>query len=61
MAREIRIPHHLIDKVDTITPHMEERFRDEGLNLHVHEVESIEDDWKRKERVLRIKNTKYFF
>ena len=61
MAREVKIPFHLIDKVDTITPHMEERFKDEGLDLHVHEVESMDDDHKRKERILRIKNTKYVF
>jgi len=61
MAREIRIPHHLIDTVDTITPYMEQRFKDEGLDLHVHEVEQMDDDFKRKERILKVKNTRYFF
>lgn len=61
MAREIRIPHHLIDKVDTITPYMEQRFKDEGLDLHVHEVEQMDDDFTRKERILKVKNTRYFF
>lgn len=61
MPREIRIPHHLIDKVNTITPHMEERFKDEGLDLHTHEVESFDDCFKKKERILRVKNTRYFF
>ena len=61
MPREIRIPHHLIDRVDTITPHMEERFKDEGLDLHVHEVTDMHDDFKKKERVLQIKNRKYVF
>ena len=61
MPREIRIPHHLIDKVGTITPHMEERFKDEGLDLHVHEVEKMHDDFKRGERVLQVKNRKYVF
>ena len=61
MPREIRIPHHMIDKVNTITPHMEERFKDEGLDLHVHEVEKMHDDFKRGERVLQVKNRKYVF
>ena len=61
MPREIRIPHHLIDKVNTITPHMEARFKDEGLDLHVHEVEKMHDDFKRGERVLQVKNRKYVF
>jgi hypothetical protein len=33
----------------------------EGLNLHVHEVESMDDDYKTGERILKVKNTKYFF
>ena len=51
----------MIDKVNTITPHMEERFKDEGLDLHVHEVEKMHDDFKRGERVLQVKNRKYVF
>lgn len=61
MAREVRIPHELIQPPESITRHMEERFKDEGLNLHVHEVERFDDDEKRKERILRIRNTRYFF
>ena len=61
MAREVRIPHELIQTPEAITRHMEERFKDEGLNLHVHEVERFDDDEKRRERVLQIKNTKYVF
>ena len=61
MAREVRIPHERIQTPESITRHMEERFKDEGLNLHVHEVERFDDDEKRRERVLQIKNTKYVF
>ena len=61
MAREVHIPHELIQTPESITRHMEERFKDEGLNLHVHEVERFDDDEKRKERILRIRNTRYFF
>lgn len=61
MAREVRIPHELIQTPESITRHMEERFKDEGLDLHVHEVERFDDDEKRKERILHIKNTRYVF
>ena len=61
MAREVRIPHELIQTPESITRHMEERFKDEGLDLHVHEVEKFDDCPKKKERILRVKNTKYFF
>lgn len=61
MAKELRIPHEAIADSQTITDEMEARFREVGLDLHRHEVESLEDDWKNKERVLRIKTTRYHF
>ena len=61
MPREVRIPHDKIMDPTGITHHMEERFKDEGLNLHVHEVEKMEDDFKNKVRILQIKNRKYVF
>lgn len=61
MSREIRIPHDKIRNPQTLTREFEERFRAEGLDLHVHEVEKIDEDDKRGERVLQVKNTKYFF
>ena len=61
MAKELRIPHEAIANSQTITDEMEQRFQAVGLDLHRHEVESLEDDWKNKERVLRIKTTRYHF
>jgi hypothetical protein len=61
MAREIRIPHSKIKDPKKITREFEERFKAEGLNLHVHEVEKMDDDFKRGERILKVKTTKYFF
>ena len=61
MAREIRIPYHKIRNPQTITSEMEAEFDARGLNLHVHEVEKMEDDDKKQERVLQVKTTKYFF
>ena len=61
MSREIRIPHHKIKTGHDCTMETEARFQDEGLDLHVHEVERMDDDEKRGERILTVKNTKYFF
>jgi hypothetical protein len=60
MSREIRIPHDTIANSQTLTPEMERIFKEQGLDLHRHEVEKLEDDFGTKERVLRVKNTKYF-
>lgn len=60
MAKEIRIAHDQLGNSQTITQAMEREFEARGLNLHVHEVEQMDDDFKRRERVLKIKNTRYF-
>lgn len=61
MSREIRIPHSKLQNPQTITKEMEKEFEAQGLNLHVHEVEEMDDDHRRGERILKVKNTKYFF
>ena len=61
MSREIRIPHALLKTGHDCTVQTEERMKSEGLNLHVHEVEQMDDDYRKGERVLRVKNTKYVF
>jgi len=60
MSREFRIPHSTISNSQTITPEMERAFTAQGLDLHRHEVEKLEDDFGTKERVVRVKTTKYF-
>jgi hypothetical protein len=60
MSREFRIPHDTISNSQTITPAMERAFKEQGLDLHRHEVEKLEDDFGTKERVLTVKNRKYF-
>ena len=60
MAKEIRVPHGTIGNSQTITDEMERVFKAHDLDLHRHEVEKLEDDFKTKERVLKIKTTKYF-
>ena len=60
MAREVKIPFSEISNSQTITRVNEKKFKEQGLNIHRHEVEKIEDDHSRGERIMRIKNTKYF-
>ena len=60
MPREIRIPHQQISNSQTITPEMERIFKEQGLDLHRHEVTQLDDDFKTNERVLKVKTTKYF-
>lgn len=61
MSREIRLKHEAISDPQKITQITTEAFSKEGLNIHVNEVENLEDDFNKGERILRIKNTKYHF
>jgi hypothetical protein len=61
MAREIKVPFKKLRNPQTITSEMEAEFDAQGLNLHVNEVERMEDDEKQQMRVLTVKNTKYFY
>jgi glycine/D-amino acid oxidase-like deaminating enzyme len=60
MPKEFRVPHEQIATPQTITPAMEQAFKERGLDLHRHEVMSLEDDFVTNERVLRVKTKKYF-
>ena len=54
MAKEIRIPHNKIQDSQSITPVMEGEFKKRDLDIHQHEVEKMEDDFKTGERVLHV-------
>lgn len=60
MARTIKLKHKDIQDSQKITEVTERAFEGQGLNIHVHEVESIKDDPKKGIRILEVKNTKYF-
>ena len=60
MAKEVRIKHDYIQDTQTITKTMTDEFKKQGLDVHRHEVESLDDDYGTKERVLKIKNTQYY-
>lgn len=59
MAKTIRIPFDDISNNFTIREAMEKHFKAHGVDLHVNEVIKFEDDPKRRERVIVVKNTKY--
>lgn len=61
MSREIRIKHNRLSDPHATTVETERAFQGQDLNLHVHEVEKMDDDFKRGERILTVKNTKYFY
>jgi hypothetical protein len=60
MATEIRVKHDEIRDNQTIRVVLENHFKARGLDLHINEVEEFEDDFKRGERVMKVKNTRYF-
>lgn len=62
MASEIVIDHEEIKDPQKVTQVNIRKFKEKGLDIHVNEVESLEDDFKKKKRFLRVKGTtKYFF
>ena len=60
MSKEISIKHDEIQDPQTITGIVENKFKEYGLDIHRHEVEDLQDDFKKGIRKLKIKNTKYY-
>ncbi len=60
MAREFRVDFDQIKDPQTITKVNVEEFKKQDLDIHRHEVERLEDDHDKQQRVYRVKNTKYF-
>ena len=60
MAREFRVDFDKISDPQTITKANTEAFKEQGLNIHVNEVEKLEDDHGKRQRIYRVKNTKFF-
>ena len=61
MPKEVRIPFEQISNSQTITQKTDEIFKANDVNIHQHEVTDLVDDFKRQERILKIKNMKFFF
>lgn len=60
MPKEIKIPFSDISNSQTITQKTDEIFKANDVNIHQHEVIDLQDDFKRQERILKIKNMKFF-
>jgi len=60
MSREFRADFDKIRDPQTITQENIKMFKEQGLDIHHHEVERLDDDPGIKKRVYRVKNTKYF-
>ena len=53
--KEIRIPHDEIRDPAKVTQVNVRRFKERGLDVHHHEVDDLEDDHDRGERVLKVR------
>jgi hypothetical protein len=60
MPKEFRVDHDKLSDSQTITNTTREEFKKHGLNTHKDIALSIEDDPAKKQRIFRVKNTKYF-
>jgi hypothetical protein len=58
--KEIRLKHEDIKNPQTITGVTKKAFAENDLNIHQHEVDSLEDDFSKGERVLSIRKKQYF-
>lgn len=59
--KDIVIDHKDISNSQTITPIMERKFKEAGLNMHHHEVTDLHDDFDRGVRKLTVHTPRLFF
>ena len=60
MPKEFRVSHGRINDPNKITQVMKEEYAKRGLRTNVNIATKIEDDSSTRERVVTVKNTKYF-
>jgi len=58
MAKELRIPHRELRNPQNCSSRIEEEFRRAGLDVHRDEIDSMEDDHDREERVIQARTRK---
>lgn len=58
MAKELRIPHRELRNPQNCSSRIEEEFRRAGLDVHRDEIDSMEDDHDRGERVIQARTRK---
>lgn len=61
MPKEILIPHSEIENSQSITQVMDRKMKEKDLNIHINDVVSLEDDFKKGIRKIEVKNSKLFF
>ncbi len=58
---EIRIKHDKIKDSQKITEVTDRALKDNGFDIHRHEVTNLEDDFKKGERILQVKGERLYF
>lgn len=58
MSKELRIPHRELRDSQTCSDRVEFEFVRAGLNAHRHEIDGMEDDFDRDERIIRVRTPK---
>lgn len=58
--KALSIPHEDIQTGEAVTQRTDAEFRKHGLDIHVNEVDTVDDDFKTKTRHITVKTTKYF-
>lgn len=60
MSREFRIDHDKLNDPNKVTKAMDEEFKKQGLNKSVNIALDVIDDPVKRQRIVKVKNTKYF-
>ena len=58
MGKELRIPYRELRDPSNCSTRIEEEFRRAGLNVHRDEINGMEDDHDREERVINVRTKK---
>jgi len=60
VAKEFRIGHDKLRNSQTVTQVMADEFKKRGLNTKVNIALDVIDDPAKRQRIVKVKNTKYF-
>lgn len=58
MAKELRIRHSELRNPSNCSTKIEEAFQRAGLNVHRHEIDRMDDDFDRDERIIQVRTPK---
>ena len=61
MPKEIRLRYDEIKDAQTITQRNVRAFLEAGLDIHKNEVDAIDDDDRKQERIMKISTKKHFW